>query len=156
MRYAHVLMLGLILSAGALAPLSAQPAGSSSAEETVRPAQKDNQEAARKAQARRKALRKKQGQRAAAEATQDKRRADSRQRWDSHRRRARRFFGTLFIAGAIVHLLLTVIVFNDMKARNAMNGLWIVVVLLSGTLGAMVYAVMSVGERIEGAMKGRG
>jgi hypothetical protein len=47
----------------------------------------------------------------------------------------------------VIHVLLTIIVFNDMRARRTMNGLWIVLVLISGVCGAVVYALFRMGER---------
>ncbi len=46
----------------------------------------------------------------------------------------------------IVHILLAVWVYKDIRQRNAGSGLWIVVVLLTGLLGTLVYAVVRLGD----------
>jgi hypothetical protein len=55
--------------------------------------------------------------------------------------------GAIFLAVClIVNILLTVWVYQDMRQRNAGSGLWIPIVLLSGFLGALVYAVVRLGD----------
>jgi len=56
------------------------------------------------------------------------------------------FRGILLIC-AIVHVLLAVWVFSDIRHRNAGSGLWIVIALLSGLFGALVYAVARLGDK---------
>ena len=46
----------------------------------------------------------------------------------------------------IVHILLTVWVYQDMHQRNAGSGLWIPIVLLSGFFGALLYALARLGD----------
>ena len=46
----------------------------------------------------------------------------------------------------VVHILLAVWVYKDIRQRNAGSGLWIVVALLTGLLGALVYAVVRLGD----------
>ena len=41
----------------------------------------------------------------------------------------------------LFHLLLTVLVFNDMRARKDINGLWIPVVLIGGPLAIIAYGL---------------
>jgi len=48
---------------------------------------------------------------------------------------------------ALVHLLLAVWVFQDIRARGAGSGLWIVITLLAGFFGALIYAVVRIGDR---------
>ena len=50
-------------------------------------------------------------------------------------------FAILLGACLIVHVLLTVWVYQDMRQRNAGSGLWIPIVLLSGFFGTLLYAV---------------
>ena len=47
---------------------------------------------------------------------------------------------------AVVHILLTVWVYQDMHARNAGAGLWIAITLLTGFLGALLYALVRLGD----------
>jgi len=47
----------------------------------------------------------------------------------------------------VVHILLTVWVYQDVRRRNASSGIWIVVTLLTGLLGAAVYALVRIGEK---------
>jgi hypothetical protein len=42
---------------------------------------------------------------------------------------------------AVVHILLTVITLKDMRARNAIDGLWLAVVLLAGVPAAIAYGL---------------
>ena len=46
----------------------------------------------------------------------------------------------------VVHILLAVWVFQDIRKRNAGSGIWIVIALLTGLLGTLVYAVVRLGN----------
>jgi Flp pilus assembly protein TadB len=46
----------------------------------------------------------------------------------------------------IVHLLVAIWIYQDIRRRNAGSGLWIVIALLTGLLGALVYAVVRLGD----------
>jgi Flp pilus assembly protein TadB len=46
----------------------------------------------------------------------------------------------------VVHILLAVWVFQDIRKRNAGSGVWIVIALLTGLLGTLVYAVVRLGN----------
>ena len=46
----------------------------------------------------------------------------------------------------IVHILVAVWIYQDIRKRNAGSGLWIVIALLTGLLGALVYAVVRLGD----------
>lgn len=46
----------------------------------------------------------------------------------------------------IVHILLAVWVYGDMRKRNAGSGIWIVIVLMTGLFGGLVYAVVRLGD----------
>ena len=46
----------------------------------------------------------------------------------------------------VVHLLLAIWVYQDMRKRNAGSGLWVAIVLLAGCCGALVYAVVRLGD----------
>jgi hypothetical protein len=52
-----------------------------------------------------------------------------------------------FAICAVVHLLLAVWVYQDIRKRNAGSGIWIVVTLLTGLFGAAVYALARLGEK---------
>ena len=55
------------------------------------------------------------------------------------------FFGFVFMC-MIVHVLLAIWVYQDIRKRNAGSGIWIVVALLTGLPGALVYAVVRMGD----------
>ena len=46
----------------------------------------------------------------------------------------------------VVNILLTVWVYQDIRKKTDSSGIWIVVVLLTGLLGALVYAVVRIGD----------
>jgi len=46
----------------------------------------------------------------------------------------------------VVHILLAVWVYKDIRARNSGSGIWIVIVLLTGLFGVLPYAVVRLGE----------
>ena len=46
----------------------------------------------------------------------------------------------------IVHILVAVWVYQDIRKRNVGSGIWIVIALLAGLLGALVYAVVRIGD----------
>ncbi len=46
----------------------------------------------------------------------------------------------------LVHILVAVWVYKDIRQRNAGSGIWIVVALVAGLLGALVYAVVRLGD----------
>jgi hypothetical protein len=47
----------------------------------------------------------------------------------------------------IVHILTAIWVFQDIRKRGAGSGLWIVIALLTGLIGTLVYAVVRLGEK---------
>jgi len=47
----------------------------------------------------------------------------------------------------IIHILLAIWVYQDIRKRNAGSGTWIVLMLLTGLLGALVYAVVRIGDK---------
>lgn len=47
---------------------------------------------------------------------------------------------------AIVHILLGIWVFQDIRRRSSGSGIWIIVVLLTGFFGAIVYALVRLGD----------
>lgn len=53
----------------------------------------------------------------------------------------------LWLTGCfVVHVLATIWVYRDMRERNAGSGIWIVIVLLAGLFGALVYALVRLGD----------
>jgi Flp pilus assembly protein TadB len=46
----------------------------------------------------------------------------------------------------IVHILLAVWVYQDIRKRNTGSGIWIVVALLAGLFGTLVYAMVRLGD----------
>ena len=52
----------------------------------------------------------------------------------------------LLLLCLVVHILVAVWVYQDIRQRNHGSGMWIVIALLTGLLGALVYAVVRVGD----------
>ena len=46
----------------------------------------------------------------------------------------------------VVHILAAVWVFQDIRIRGSGSGIWIVITLIAGLLGALVYAVVRISE----------
>jgi len=46
----------------------------------------------------------------------------------------------------VVHILLTVWVYKDIRRRNSGSGIWIVIVLLTGLFGVLPYAIVRLGD----------
>lgn len=59
----------------------------------------------------------------------------------------------LLILCAVVHVLVAVWIYQDIRHRNAGSGLWIVLGLLAGLLAALVYAVVRLGDKDNGGKK---
>ncbi len=54
----------------------------------------------------------------------------------------------LFILGAVVvHILVAIWVYQDLRRRGRGSGIWIVIALLAGLLGTLVYAVVRLGDK---------
>ena len=51
----------------------------------------------------------------------------------------------------IVHILLTIWVYQDIRKRNAGSGVWIVITLLTGFFGALLYALVRIGDKSSAA-----
>jgi len=56
----------------------------------------------------------------------------------------------LLVICAVVHVLVAVWIYQDIRQRNAGSGLWIVLGLLAGLLAALVYAVVRLGDGDDG------
>jgi len=52
----------------------------------------------------------------------------------------------LLLLIAVVHILCAVWVYQDIRRRASGSGIWIVIALLTGLLGTLVYAVVRIGE----------
>ncbi len=52
----------------------------------------------------------------------------------------------LLLICAIVHILVAIWVYMDIRQLNRGSGIWIVIALLAGLLGALVYAVVRIGD----------
>jgi len=55
-------------------------------------------------------------------------------------------FGLLMIMCLAVHILVAIWVFQDIRTRGTGSGLWIVIALIAGLMGALVYAVVRLGD----------
>ena len=53
----------------------------------------------------------------------------------------------LVLGTAIIHILLAMWVYQDLRKRNTGSGIWIVITLLAGLCGAAVYALVRLGEK---------
>ena len=54
--------------------------------------------------------------------------------------------GLLLAICAIVHILVAIWVYMDIRQLNRGSGIWIIIALLAGLLGALVYAVVRLGD----------
>ena len=52
----------------------------------------------------------------------------------------------LILLCLVVHILVAVWVFQDIRKRGTGSGIWIVIALLAGLLGVLVYAVVRLGD----------
>ena len=52
----------------------------------------------------------------------------------------------LMVICFVIHILLAIWVYKDIQNRKSGSGIWIVVALLAGLLGALVYAVVRLGD----------
>ncbi len=52
----------------------------------------------------------------------------------------------LLLVVLVVHILCAVWVYQDIRRRAVGSGIWIVIALLAGLLGTLVYAVVRIGE----------
>jgi len=66
--------------------------------------------------------------------------------WRGHHQIMKHLCGLMLIC-LIVHILLAIWVYQDIRHRNAGSGLWIIITLLTGLLGALVYAVARLGDK---------
>ncbi len=54
--------------------------------------------------------------------------------------------GPLLLLLLVVHILVAVWVYTDIRKLNSGSGIWIVIALLTGLLGTLVYAVVRMGD----------
>lgn len=52
----------------------------------------------------------------------------------------------LLVICAVVHILVAVWVYMDIRQLNRGSGIWIVIALLTGLLGALVYGIIRIGD----------
>ena len=52
----------------------------------------------------------------------------------------------LLVVCLIVHILVAIWVFQDIRRRNCGSGIWVFVALLAGVLGAIAYAIVRLGD----------
>jgi uncharacterized membrane protein (DUF106 family) len=55
-------------------------------------------------------------------------------------------FMPLVLLCLVVHILVAIWVYQDIRTRGTGSGIWIVIALLAGLLGALVYAVVRLGD----------
>ena len=54
--------------------------------------------------------------------------------------------GVLLLICGVVHILVAVWVYMDIRQLNRGSGIWIVIALLTGLMGALVYAIVRLGN----------
>jgi hypothetical protein len=54
--------------------------------------------------------------------------------------------GLLLLICGIIHILVAIWVYTDIRQLNRGSGIWIVIALLAGLLGALVYAIVRLGD----------
>ncbi len=54
--------------------------------------------------------------------------------------------GVFILIAAVVNILLAVWTYKDIREKTNSSGIWVVVVLLTGLLGAIVYAIVRLGD----------
>ncbi|MCF7848402.1 MAG: hypothetical protein K9M45_06085 [Kiritimatiellales bacterium] len=54
--------------------------------------------------------------------------------------------GAVCLIIGIIHILMAVWVYQDVRKKNKGNGIWIVITLLAGFFGASVYALIRLGD----------
>lgn len=59
--------------------------------------------------------------------------------------------GVILLVCFVIHLLAAIWVYTDIRKRNAGSGLWIVLTLFAGLFGAIVYALVRLGDMKEEA-----
>ena len=70
----------------------------------------------------------------------------SKEAWYSHNGKTMHCWGLVFLC-FVVHILLAIWVYQDIRKRNAGSGMWIAITLLTGFFGALVYAVVRLGDK---------
>ena len=63
-----------------------------------------------------------------------------------HRLKGRAACGIFLGLTLALHILLAVWVYQDIRKRNAGSGLWIVIALMSGFFGVLLYAIVRLGD----------
>ena len=64
--------------------------------------------------------------------------------WKKHRDAGGK--GVFILGIVVVHILLTIWVYRDIKERGKGSGIWVAVVLLAGILGTIPYAIVRLGD----------
>ncbi len=63
-----------------------------------------------------------------------------------HKCEVRGLFQVWLLGCAVVHILSAIWVYTDIRRRNTGSGIWVVITVLAGLLGALVYAVIRLGD----------
>lgn len=66
--------------------------------------------------------------------------------WRGHHQAMKHCCGFMLFC-MVVNILLAIWVYQDIRHRNAGSRLWIVIILLTGLFGALVYAVVRMGDK---------
>jgi len=68
------------------------------------------------------------------------------ERGPDHRKKKKDEEGVFCLIIGIVHILMAVWVYQDVRKKNNGNGIWIIITLLAGFFGAAVYAFIRLGD----------
>jgi len=52
----------------------------------------------------------------------------------------------MLLGALVIHILLAIWVSRDIRQKNSGSGIWVVVTLMAGLMGALVYAVVRLGD----------
>lgn len=63
-----------------------------------------------------------------------------------NRKKAAGFCALMFGIMLIVHILVSIWVYSDIRKRNSGSGIWVVIALLTGLFGTAVYALVRIGD----------
>ena len=61
-------------------------------------------------------------------------------------KRAKRRGGLMLAWCLVINVLLTIWVYQDMRKRSAGSGIWVAITLFAGVFGALIYAVVRLGD----------
>jgi hypothetical protein len=76
----------------------------------------------------------------------EQRRKEMERAHEDNDREGKGALGVLLLICVIVHILVAIWVYMDIRQLNRGSGIWIVIALLTGLLGGLVYAIVRIGD----------